>query len=55
MDDATVVASKVPAVMLFVPSIGGISHRRDESTKEADLVMGVRALAALADLFLCGA
>jgi beta-ureidopropionase / N-carbamoyl-L-amino-acid hydrolase len=52
MHDATVMASVVPAVMLFVPSIGGVSHVRHENTREEDLVLGIRALAALADLAL---
>jgi N-carbamoyl-L-amino-acid hydrolase len=31
--------------MLFVPSIGGISHDFAEDTDEADLVAGLRVLA----------
>jgi beta-ureidopropionase / N-carbamoyl-L-amino-acid hydrolase len=31
--------------MLFVPSIGGISHAFDEDTAEVDLVAGLRVLA----------
>jgi N-carbamoyl-L-amino-acid hydrolase len=31
--------------MLFVPSIGGISHAFEEDTNEADLVVGLRVLA----------
>ncbi len=52
MHDATVLASAVPAVMLFVPSRGGVSHVPDEDTSSADLNLGVEALAALADLVL---
>ena len=43
--DAQYMARKVPAVMQFVPSIGGISHHWAEDTKEEDLAMGVRVLA----------
>jgi N-carbamoyl-L-amino-acid hydrolase len=35
----------VPTAMLFVRSIGGLSHDRREDTAEADLVAGVEALA----------
>jgi N-carbamoyl-L-amino-acid hydrolase len=31
--------------MLFVPSIGGISHAFEEDTDEVDLVAGVEVLA----------
>ncbi|MBV9250101.1 MAG: Zn-dependent hydrolase [Acetobacteraceae bacterium] len=43
--DAQVLALKVPAAMLFVPSIGGISHHWSEDTKEEDLVLGCQVLA----------
>jgi N-carbamoyl-L-amino-acid hydrolase len=42
--DAQNVARILPAAMLFVPSIGGISHHWAEDTSDADLVLGVRAL-----------
>jgi N-carbamoyl-L-amino-acid hydrolase len=32
----------MPAGMLFVPSIGGISHHWDENTGDADVVMGAQ-------------
>jgi allantoate deiminase len=32
--------------MIFVPSIGGISHNPAEATKTEDLVEGVKALTA---------
>jgi N-carbamoyl-L-amino-acid hydrolase len=35
----------MPAAMLFVPSINGISHAFEEDTDEADLVAGLRVLA----------
>ena len=45
LHDATNVARLMPVAMLFVPSIGGISHAFEEDTDEADLVTGVRVLA----------
>jgi N-carbamoyl-L-amino-acid hydrolase len=45
LHDAMNVAGLMPAAMLFVPSIGGISHAFDEDTAEADLVTGLRVLA----------
>ena len=38
--DAQVLATIMPAGMLFVPSIGGISHHWTENTDDADIVMG---------------
>jgi N-carbamoyl-L-amino-acid hydrolase len=38
--DAQVLATIMPAGMLFVPSIGGISHHWTENTADADIVMG---------------
>jgi N-carbamoyl-L-amino-acid hydrolase len=38
--DAQVLATIMPAGMLFVPSIGGISHHWTENTAEADIVAG---------------
>lgn len=45
LHDATNVARLMPVAMLFVPSIGGISHAFEEDTKEADLVAGAQVLA----------
>mgnify|MGYP001813487806 CR=1 FL=1 len=45
LHDATNVARHLPVAMLFVPSIGGISHDFAEDTDEADLVAGLRVLA----------
>lgn len=47
--DAGYVARIMPAAMLFVPSIGGVSHDFAEDTDEADLVLGLRVLAAAAE------
>jgi N-carbamoyl-L-amino-acid hydrolase len=49
--DAQQLARVMPAAMLFVPSIGGISHHWSEDTAEADIVLGCQVLAgAAADL-----
>ena len=44
LHDAANLATVMPAGMLFVPSIGGISHAFDEDTGEADLVLGLQVL-----------
>jgi beta-ureidopropionase / N-carbamoyl-L-amino-acid hydrolase len=38
--DAQVLATVMPAGMMFVPSIGGISHHWNENTADADIVTG---------------
>ncbi len=38
--DAQVLATIMPSAMLFVPSIGGISHHWTENTGDADIVTG---------------
>lgn len=53
--DAQILAKRVPAAMLFVPSIGGISHHWSEDTDEADIVLGCAALADAAARILAGA
>jgi len=40
--DAMVFAGHMPSGMLFVPSIGGISHHWTENTSDADIVLGAR-------------
>jgi len=42
--DAQNIARRMPAAMLFVPSIGGISHHWAEDTKDEDLILGIRVL-----------
>lgn len=42
--DAAIVAARVPAGMLFVPSRGGISHAPEEWTDPAEVSTGVRVL-----------
>jgi N-carbamoyl-L-amino-acid hydrolase len=48
LHDATNVARVMPVGMLFVPSIGGISHAFEEDTNADDLVAGLRVLAKAA-------
>jgi N-carbamoyl-L-amino-acid hydrolase len=50
--DSQILARKLPVGMLFVPSIGGISHHWTEDTKRADLVLGMQVLAEGARRFL---
>jgi N-carbamoyl-L-amino-acid hydrolase len=38
--DAQVLATIMPSAMLFVPSIGGVSHHWTENTDDADIVTG---------------
>ena len=38
--DAQVLAAIMPAAMMFVPSIGGVSHHWTENTDDADIVTG---------------
>ncbi|NKX45246.1 hydantoinase/carbamoylase family amidase [Roseicyclus persicicus] len=45
LHDASNLAALMPVGMLFVPSIGGISHDFAEDTGEDDLVTGLRVLA----------
>ncbi len=46
LHDACNVSAVVPSAMLFVPSIGGISHNPAEDTARADLRTGLLALAS---------
>ena len=39
--DAQILSTVMPAGMLFVPSIAGISHHWTENTDDADIVTGV--------------
>ena len=50
--DAQILAQHLPACMLFIPSIGGVSHDFIEDTSEADIVLGahVATTAAVAIL-----
>lgn len=44
--DSQIIAPHYPTAMIFVPSIGGISHNPAEATKLEDLVEGVKTMAA---------
>jgi N-carbamoyl-L-amino-acid hydrolase len=45
LHDATNVAILMPVAMMFVPSIGGISHTFTEDTAEDDLLTGLQVMA----------
>jgi beta-ureidopropionase / N-carbamoyl-L-amino-acid hydrolase len=42
-DSAEMARAGVPTIMMFVPSINGLSHTHVEDTAEEDLVLGVKA------------
>jgi hydantoinase/carbamoylase family amidase len=48
LHDAASMAPLIPTVMLFVKSLRGLSHTREEDTPEEDLELSVRALHRLA-------
>ena len=48
LDDAAEMARVLPTVMLFVKSLGGVSHTNEEDTPVEDLELSVRALHELA-------
>jgi N-carbamoyl-L-amino-acid hydrolase len=50
--DSQVLSRKLPVGMLFVPSIGGISHHWSEDTKRDDLMLGMQVFAEGARRFL---
>ncbi len=50
--DAKVISKKLPVSMLFVPSIGGISHHWTENTRDEDLALGMEVLAEGVSRFL---
>jgi N-carbamoyl-L-amino-acid hydrolase len=52
--DAQWMGRVMPAAMLFVPSIGGISHHWAEDTKREDLALGCEVLADAAARILAG-
>jgi allantoate deiminase len=47
LHDAAEMARVMPTVMLFVKSLGGVSHTKEEDTPLADLELSVRALEEL--------
>ena len=43
--DAQILAQRLPSAMMFVPSIGGISHHFTENTADDDIVLGCQVFA----------
>jgi N-carbamoyl-L-amino-acid hydrolase len=52
--DAQVLATIMPAGMLFVPSIGGISHHWSENTADADIIIGAEVFVEACRRLLAG-
>jgi N-carbamoyl-L-amino-acid hydrolase len=52
--DAQILARRMPAGMLFVPSIGGISHHWTENTSDENIVLGCQVMATAAETILRG-
>src|SRR6185369_9188309 len=50
--DAGIVSARIPSAMLFIPSIGGISHDFAEDSRDDDIVLGCQVLADAAALIL---
>jgi beta-ureidopropionase / N-carbamoyl-L-amino-acid hydrolase len=53
--DAQVLSTVMPAAMLFVPSIGGISHHWTENTSDEDIVLGAKVFVEAAARLLSAA
>src|SRR5204862_7897233 len=53
-DAAEVARAGGPTVMLFVQSLRGLSHAKEEDTRPEHLELSVRALDRLADLTIAG-
>ena len=43
--DAQILAQRLPSAMMFVPSIGGVSHHFTENTADEDIVLGCQVFA----------
>jgi N-carbamoyl-L-amino-acid hydrolase len=52
--DAQVLATIMPAAMMFVPSIGGISHHWNENTDDSDIVRGAEVFVEACRQLLAG-
>ena len=52
LHDSQVLARRLPVGMLFVPSIGGISHHWTEDTKREDLELGCLVMGGAVELLL---
>jgi len=53
--DAGIISSSIPSAMLFIPSIGGISHDFAEDSRDEDIVLGCQVLADAAASILAAA
>jgi beta-ureidopropionase / N-carbamoyl-L-amino-acid hydrolase len=53
--DAGIVSALIPSAMLFIPSLGGISHDFAEDSREEDIVLGCQVLADAAASILTAA
>ena len=53
--DAGIISACIPAAMLFIPSVGGISHDFAEDSTDADIVLGCQVLADAAASILIAA
>ncbi|MGE5161504.1 MAG: hydantoinase/carbamoylase family amidase [Betaproteobacteria bacterium] len=53
--DAGIVSERLPAAMLFIPSIGGISHDFAEDSRAEDIVLGCQVVADAAASILAEA
>jgi N-carbamoyl-L-amino-acid hydrolase len=53
--DAQIISQLLPSAMLFVPSIGGISHHFTENTRDEDIVLGCQVFADAAEAILATA
>ena len=43
--DAAILSERMPSAMMFIPSLGGISHHWSEDTEEVDIVLGAQIFA----------
>ncbi len=50
--DAQILARRVRSAMMFVPSVGGVSHHWSEDTTEADIMLGAQVFADAAAAIL---
>ena len=53
--DSTIMKEQVPTVMLFVPSVDGVSHNLNEFTSDDDLVAGLDHLSGVVRRLAAGA
>jgi beta-ureidopropionase / N-carbamoyl-L-amino-acid hydrolase len=50
--DAAVLSYRMPAGMMFIPSLGGISHHWSEDSREEDIMLGAQVFADAAEHIL---